>query len=279
MKWGPDGRPAAVSITFDNLGEAEARQRGNWPEDKPLGKHPSVTEALPWILAQLDELGLHATFFVEGVNTEVYPDALAEIAERGHELAYHAWCHEVWGGLEPDEERRILERGLAAMREQGLELRGFRPPGGALTEASPALLRELGFEYASPAGQRAGLSDGLALLPFRWQVVDAFFYMPEFGGLREAAGAQGEPLGPDALRDAIRDEFEECVESGGHRCLLFHPFLLLKDDHRETLRGTLEDVSRVDAWCAPVGEVAAWIRDRPQHFGEPDLTPLPEADS
>src|SRR5918992_3490872 len=223
MDWGPDRRRAALSVTFDNLGEAEERQRGAWPEDRPLGRHPSVTEALPWVLTLLDELELRATFFVEGVNAETYPDALSAIPGRGHEVAYHAWCHEVWGGLDQEEERRLLERGVSAMGELGIELHGFRPPGGALTGASPRVLRELGFEYASPAGQRAGVSDGFAFVPFRWQLVDAFFYVPEFGGLREAAGAPEDPLGAGELRDAVEKELRGCVERGGHACLLFHP--------------------------------------------------------
>jgi peptidoglycan/xylan/chitin deacetylase (PgdA/CDA1 family) len=276
MEWGPDSRPAAVSVTFDNLGEAEERQRGAWPEDRPVGRHPSVTEALPWILSLLEELDLRATFFVEGVNTEVYPDALSDIASRGHEIGYHAWCHEVWGGLETGEEWRLLRRGVEAMGEHGIELRGFRPPGGALTEASPELLHELGFHYASPAGQRAGVSDGLAFVPFRWQLVDAFFYMEEFEGLREAAGAPAEPLGPVALREAVTRELAACVERGEHACLLFHPFLSLEEERRETLRTVLEEVAALDAWRATAGEVADWMIERPGEAGEPDLAPLAE---
>src|SRR5215210_7251904 len=30
-RWGPDGRTAAVSVTFDNLGEAMELSRGTWP--------------------------------------------------------------------------------------------------------------------------------------------------------------------------------------------------------------------------------------------------------
>jgi peptidoglycan/xylan/chitin deacetylase (PgdA/CDA1 family) len=276
MEWGPDRRPAALSVTFDNLGEAEERQRGAWPEGRPLGRHPSVTEALPWLLALLDELGLRATFFVEGVNAETYPDALTGIPARGHEVGYHAWCHEVWAGLDRDEQRRLLERGVSAMGALGIEPSGFRPPGGALTEDSPGVLRDLGFEYASPAGQRAGVSDGLAFVPFRWQLVDAFFYMPEFAGLREAAGAPEEPLGPVELRDAVGRELRGSVGRGEHACLLFHPFLSLDGERRETLRAVLEEVADLDAWCAPAGEVAAWMLEHRDGFGEPDLAPLPE---
>jgi peptidoglycan/xylan/chitin deacetylase (PgdA/CDA1 family) len=113
MRWGPDGRRAAVTLSFDNLGEVTDLQRGNWPEDQQLGHHFSVTRALPRILDVLAELDLRATFFVEGLNTELYPDTLTELAAAGHELAYHGWCHEPWAELEPDKEAELLQRGVA----------------------------------------------------------------------------------------------------------------------------------------------------------------------
>jgi peptidoglycan/xylan/chitin deacetylase (PgdA/CDA1 family) len=71
--WGPDACRAAVSVTFDNLGEAADLERGVWPEDEPLGLHFSVKRTLPRILDTLDKLGLRTTFFVEGLNAELYP--------------------------------------------------------------------------------------------------------------------------------------------------------------------------------------------------------------
>ena len=71
---------AAVTVSFDNLGEVTELARGEWPPDEPRGRHYSVTRALPRVLALLDELGLRATFFVEGRNTELYPDTLRGIA-------------------------------------------------------------------------------------------------------------------------------------------------------------------------------------------------------
>ena len=41
--YGPDGRERAIVLTFDNLGEASALQRGTWDPDTPLGEDPSVT--------------------------------------------------------------------------------------------------------------------------------------------------------------------------------------------------------------------------------------------
>jgi peptidoglycan/xylan/chitin deacetylase (PgdA/CDA1 family) len=43
----------------------------------------------PRILNVLGELGLRSTFFVQGLNIELYPDALLGILDSGHELGYH----------------------------------------------------------------------------------------------------------------------------------------------------------------------------------------------
>ena len=47
---------AALVLTFDNLGEATELERGGLDPGARLGEHPSVTEALPWLLDALDAL-------------------------------------------------------------------------------------------------------------------------------------------------------------------------------------------------------------------------------
>ncbi len=161
-------------MTFDNLGEAADLERGQWPEDEPLGRHFSVRRMLPRILGMLEELGLHATFFVEGLNAELYPEALQQIADSGHELGYHGWRHEYWPNLSPSQEARLLERGVYKMVELGVRPRGFRPPGGRLTPTSPELLDDLGFTHCSPAGLGIGILGNLIVLPFEWRLIDAY---------------------------------------------------------------------------------------------------------
>jgi peptidoglycan/xylan/chitin deacetylase (PgdA/CDA1 family) len=224
------GRPA-VTISFDNLGEVTELQRGEFPEGEPLGRHHSVTRALPRILELLAELGLHATFFVEGLNTELYPDTLRELDAAGHEVAYHGWCHEQWSELEPEREHELLERGAEAMDGLGLRPVGFRPPGGGLTDASLGLLRELGFTYCSPAGDAAGHEDGIAILPFQWRLVDAYYYLPRFADLR---GSPDE-LPPERFAAAI----EDAISGNGHPSLVFHPFLTETEERFAVLREAL----------------------------------------
>ena len=73
---GQTGLPSALVLTIDNLGEARALERGTQPPDAPVGDDPSVTVALPWLLDELESHRLSATFFVEAINTELYPDAV-----------------------------------------------------------------------------------------------------------------------------------------------------------------------------------------------------------
>jgi peptidoglycan/xylan/chitin deacetylase (PgdA/CDA1 family) len=269
--WGPDGRRAAVSVTFDNLGEATDLERGSWPEDDPLGRHFSVKRTLPRILDTLDELGLRATFFVEGLNAELYPDALLEIANSGHELGYHGWRHEYWPNLSPSNEARVLEWGVHKMHELGVRPRGFRPPGGRLTPSSPELLESLGFTHCSPAGLGIGFLGNLVVLPFEWRLIDAYYYLPRFGGLRKTATGSSEPLSPFRFRETLRSALHGVVRDGGHLTLLFHPFLEEQKDRFEIMRGVFEELRDLAedglVWCAPHQDVVAWVRERPEAFG------------
>ena len=191
-----------VSLTFDNLGEVADLERGRWPADAPLGRHASVTRTLPRVLELLASADVRATFFVEGLNAELYPDALRSIADAGHEVAFHGWQHEQWADLSPQEERESFERGVTALDGLGLRPVGFRPPGGELTSVSLDLLREFGFEYCSPLGTSVERRDGLVLLPFRWELVDALYYLPHFAGAarRGGAAAAGAPARSDRRR-------------------------------------------------------------------------------
>jgi peptidoglycan/xylan/chitin deacetylase (PgdA/CDA1 family) len=251
---------AVHTITFDNLGEVAALQRGDFPAGEPLGRHFSVTRALPRILALLEETGLRATFFVEGLNTELYPETLSAIAAARHEVGYHGWCHEEWAGLQPGEEAELLSRGVRALDALGLRPLGFRPPGGELTPASPRLLRELGFTHCSPAGDAVGVREGLAILPFAWPLVDAFHYLPRFAGLRGSDAAWS----PAEFARTLGGALQDAVAKGRHSSVVFHAFLAEPEDRFAVVQGHLRAVrglvDRGALVCAPYREVAARLR-------------------
>jgi peptidoglycan/xylan/chitin deacetylase (PgdA/CDA1 family) len=258
-----------ISVTFDNLGEASELERGTWPDDQPVGEHFSVRESLPQLLGMLAAEDIRATFFLEGLNGELYPEALAGLAAAGHEVACHGWRHEPWAALEAGRERELLVRARSALGAPT----GFRPPGGRLTERSAALLGELGFTYCSPAGSRPGRLGGVAVLPFRWKQIDAYHYLPHFGELRRRHGDPEEPMAPAALRAAVLGALDAQRRGDGHLVLLFHPFLLSVGP--EAVSALAEVVSRAgelvragDLRCVRMDEAAATL---PAGAGEPEL--------
>jgi peptidoglycan/xylan/chitin deacetylase (PgdA/CDA1 family) len=259
--FGPGGLPRALVLTFDNLGEASELERGSWSPDTPLGRHPSVTRALPRLLDELDAHGLTATFFVEAINCEGNPQALHEIAARGHELGIHGWRHEPWAQLPADRERELLTRSGQAFRDLGLAARGFRPPGGELTERSEALLRDLGYDWCSPLGRAPASREDLAFVPFGWELVDAYHLMERFGELRERRGDRAAPL----TADELADRFATALTGGAaFQTLILHPFLMLDEAWFAGVRRLLALIEELSVtgrtWVVPGGRFADWLR-------------------
>jgi len=261
MKAWPDGRRGALSVTFDNLGEAAEIQLGADPDP---GEHESVTRSLPLVLEALERHGVTATFFVEGLNAERYPDVLRGIDGAGHEVAYHAWCHEQWGELDPSEESENLRRGREAMGRLGLEPRGFRPPGGELSEHSLDLLAETGFAYVSPAGEEAGeeASAGTAaVLPFRWPEVDAFHVLPVFEDRRRELLGDAEAGGLEAIRAHLLGAVRRAAEQGGYAAIVLHNGMIETEDELvdELLAEAADRAEEGELWLARCDQVAAWL--------------------
>ena len=210
---------ATVSVTFDNLGEAAELERGTWPEGRPLGEHFTVRECLPELLGLLAREDLRATFFLEGLNGELYPDAVAGLRAAGHEVACHGWRHEPWHGV--SDERGRLERARDAL---GGPI-GFRPPGGRLNPETPELLSRarlpllLAGRLAGGAARRARG----AAVPLG---ADRRLLLP--AALRAAAGAQRRPRGADGAGGACASACWRALDAHteGHLALIFHPFLL-----------------------------------------------------
>ena len=254
-----------VVLTFDNLGEAADEERS-----LPIGPlpHYSVARILPRLLELLDVHQLNATFFVEAVNTERYPDALAAILAGGHELGCHGWRHEMFGQLPPSERPAILERSLAALRATGATVEGFRPPGGIVTRYDLALLAARGIRWCSPSGTAAGIDRDVVCIPFRWPLIDAYYTAPALAPLRIRDGLPEEPLTVEHYLEAVRAELDRIGRPGGPAtvCLIMHPFLYESVDQLDVLIGVFERLAELsDAGTAEIGrgvDATARLRER-----------------
>jgi peptidoglycan/xylan/chitin deacetylase (PgdA/CDA1 family) len=268
MSFGPHGSPRAVVLSFDNLGEASDLERGTIGAQPPLGRDPSVTVVLPKLLDELDALELVATFFIEALNCELYPHALREIAARGHELGVHGWRHETWAQLPRERERELLQRAGDAFRGLGLAAHAFRPPGGEPTARTDALLRELGYRWWSPVGETVTYDDGLSLIPFDWDLVDAYHLMERFAEVRARRGAQRATQDATAVAQLM---LSSLAGARGLQTVILHPFLMLDEAWWEGARRVLATIAELgrtgQAWTVPGREVAALLEDRAHGAG------------
>jgi peptidoglycan/xylan/chitin deacetylase (PgdA/CDA1 family) len=265
----PDRARAALCLSFDNLGEAAELELGAFPADAPLGEHFTVTRVLPQLLAALNDRDIAATFFVEGLNAELYPEALAAIAAAGHETAYHAWRHEQWDALPAAAQAANLARGVAAFRSLDLDLVGMRPPGGGLGPGGVEAIRRAGLRYCSPAGAGASDGDGVALLPFQWHHVDAACVLPPLGPVRERIAGSADPLDPGAFLAFLEAELDSLSREGGFAAIVLHLAMLdwLGEDRLATLLDCLGAAARNDGvWLAPCARVADHILAEPELF-------------
>jgi peptidoglycan/xylan/chitin deacetylase (PgdA/CDA1 family) len=256
-----------ITLTFDNLGEATALERGTWDGTMPLGRDPSVTVALPRLLDELERHGLRATFCVEAINCELYPAALHKIADRGHELAGHGWRHEPWSGLEPDHESELLRRCRTVFAAHDLEVSGFRPPGGELAGGDPELLSAHGFAWCSPfvgdgSAPEPVAGSSLRYVPFTWDLVDAYLLMDSFAAVRERRGDPGPPFDAAGAGRRLR---KRLLGQASTHTLVMHPFLMLDDAWWAQTRGLpatiAEQVTRGAMRCLTAGNSAAAARD------------------
>jgi peptidoglycan/xylan/chitin deacetylase (PgdA/CDA1 family) len=98
------------------------------------------------VLAELDRLGVRATFFLVGEQVARQPGLAAEMAAAGHELAMHGYRHLLHLRRSPralDEDcRRAAE---AIESATGVAPTLYRPPYGVFAAASLLIVRRLGW--------------------------------------------------------------------------------------------------------------------------------------
>jgi len=272
-RW-PGGGRGALCLSFDNLGEAAEIELGALaPDDPSVGTHPTATRVLPELLATLGQHDLTATFFVEGLNAQLYPDALREIVAGGQEVAYHAWRHEQWADLTAAEQADNLKRGLDAFRdlEPGIDLSGLRPPGGQLGEGGLDIPREAGLSYCSPAGVGASIEDGVALLPFQWRHVDATSLLPPLAPIREQITGSPDPLDPATFLTHLEAEIDRLTSEGGFATFVLHLSLIdwLGNENLKLLLNRLSDAQHTDKlWIAPCRDIAGHLLSNPEAFAD-----------
>lgn len=137
-----------LSFDFDAMSVWLTTMRSRSPSTLSRGEFGKVgTERL---LNVLRNRQVPSSWFIPGHTIETFPDLVRRIADAGHEIGHHGYCHENPASVKPDEERAILERGIACIRRvTGKAPVGYRSPASDLSPDSVSLLAEFDFLYDS----------------------------------------------------------------------------------------------------------------------------------
>ena len=107
------------------------------------GPHPYKTNV---ILDLLEQYGIRATFFVVGENVSYYPEPLKRAIALGHEIGNHTYHHTpLSSSCEKTVAEEIEKTEEIIFQTAGYRTTLFRPPEGAFSERSLALLQKMGY--------------------------------------------------------------------------------------------------------------------------------------
>ncbi|KAK3997989.1 hypothetical protein QBC44DRAFT_255193, partial [Cladorrhinum sp. PSN332] len=266
----PSPHRACISITFDNLGEAQDVLTGTWPASKPFGTHPGILSTLPRMLDTLQKYNIRATYFAESWSLPHYRETVHQkLLDQGHEVAWHGYQHEVWHALSRSQEEENFKKSWELSNAEGVEYKGFRPPGGKVNDRTWTLLKQNGVKYVSPLGAFGVGKEGVIVLPFEWKAVDAFWYMDtkkfreirrELGG-EDGLGGVGDNA-EEKFRESLMQTIDDVVERGGFLSVLFHPFLTISEERLRVMKDVVQRISEDERiWVVPCSEVAGWVEE------------------
>ena len=107
------------------------------------GPHPRYTAQ---ILEILEEYDITATFFIIGVNAEIYPESLKMIVDSGCEIGNHTYSHVRIDKMSSEDlEREILMCEEVLYSATGKRPTLFRPPEGRVPKTLLPISSKLGY--------------------------------------------------------------------------------------------------------------------------------------
>jgi peptidoglycan-N-acetylglucosamine deacetylase len=259
----PHANVAAASFTFDV--DAESPWIAMDPENQ---FRPGVLSqatygprvGVPLILDVLEKHGVKGTFFIPGINAELYPDTVEMIVKGGHELAIHGYTHRSPSSLSLKEESEELDKAFDLLSAAAGRIAGYRSPSWDVSPNTLELLEAKGILYASEFMDdlRPYRHPGRQLieLPIHWMLDD----FPHF------AWYAGEPArtirNTEEVEFLWKEEFDGICAQKGSFILTLHPQISGRPSRVALLDRMLEYVcGRGDVWVATCLEIAEHAAD------------------
>ena len=213
-------------------------------------------------LKAFERYGVTPTFSVNSALAERNPYLMHILRDRGNEISCHGWHMDAphYGGQDPDEERALVEKSLATLREHsGQEVTGWLSPSRNESPITPELLAANGIEYFSdwvnddmPYEFRTDQGP-LWAMPLSTELEDRFILMNNLHS--EASYAQ-------QICDACDYLLNEANNGGGRILALnIHPWMLGQPHRIGKLEQVLDYINgQAGVWSASAAEILAAFR-------------------
>jgi allantoinase len=235
VRW-PGDKPLAVWINvslqhFPMNPSAKTKLPGSMTMPHPDLRHFTLRDygnrvGLYRLLRAFDAAGITPSFAVNAELLHRYPYLAGVLRERGDEVLGHSWSMDTphVGGLSVEDERAVVRRALATLRElTGQAVRGWLSPGKLQSANTPELIKAEGIEWCAdwvndelPYRFHTAHGD-LWNLPLATEIEDRFVLMDNLHA--EASWA-------DQVIDAFDLLLAEAREQGGRLLTLsLHPWV------------------------------------------------------
>lgn len=254
----PEGKRAAVALTFDLDGETTAYVRDRENADRRLTLMSESSYGplvgMPRILDLLELYEVRATFFTPGFTAELHPDLMRRIT-KDHTVGHHGYMHERPDTVDAAHEEAILIRGLEALKSSaGVRPAGYRSPAWEIKPNTPGLLVRHGFTYDSSlmggdVPYIVRCADGEIIeLPIHWTADD----WPQFGGMHGYAS-------PHKAFEVFSEEFHGLFDRGGLFTMTMHPQVSGRPSRLRALEHLIRFMRGFPrVWWATLEDVATW---------------------
>lgn len=150
----PNTKPNTIALSFDVEDWFTVRNMREVIQDKDWdAQQLRVDIGLNFILKELAERNIKATFFVLGWIADRCPQVVIDIAHAGHEVASHGYSHTPIDLMTPEEFAADLKKSLVAIeRITGRKVKGYRAPSFSITKKTAwalEIIKKCGLEYDS----------------------------------------------------------------------------------------------------------------------------------
>lgn len=269
MSGNRDHHSLIVALTFDFDAESYWVGPAKMTSPSAISRGTyGATEGVPRILKLLKKYNVSATFFIPGYTADLYPDLVKTIAEYGYEIGHHGYLHEPPNMLQPDEEKKVIAKGIEALqRITGKRPRGFRSPSAELSPNTIEFLVQEGFLYDSsllgadrPYWARDKNEKCIVEIPISVELTDS----PHFMFLYHPIVLPG-LSSPSKVEEVWRGDFDGFYDEGKDAVFVLtcHPQIIGRPHRMQMLDRFIAYMLRHEGvWFARMEEIADLFKQR-----------------